>query len=60
MGNTAAVPWWAVVVLVVVGWLVLAVGLGLGLGAVIRRRDQQRADTAALSRRPPRDSDHEA
>jgi uncharacterized protein YneF (UPF0154 family) len=35
------VPIWIYVVLVVVGWSVLAVLVGLALGAVIRRRDQQ-------------------
>jgi uncharacterized protein YneF (UPF0154 family) len=35
------VPVWLEVVLAVVAWLVLALLLGLGLGAVIRRRNQQ-------------------
>jgi hypothetical protein len=35
------VPIWIYVVLVVVGWSVLAVLVGLALGAVIRWRDQQ-------------------
>jgi Kef-type K+ transport system membrane component KefB len=43
MVNTAPVPVWAVVVLTVVGWCALAVVVGLGLGAVIRRREQQRS-----------------
>jgi hypothetical protein len=42
------VPIWIYVVLVVVGWSVLAVLVGLALGAVIRRRDQQ------AERRQPR------
>jgi hypothetical protein len=41
-----------VVLLTVLGWTVLAVLVGLGLGAVIRRRDRQRVDDARLE--PPR------
>lgn len=34
-------PTWALVLLATLGWCVLALLLGLGIGAVIRRRDQQ-------------------
>jgi hypothetical protein len=40
------VPLWAVILLTVLGWTVLAVLVGLGLGAVIRRRDRQRVHEA--------------
>jgi hypothetical protein len=36
------VPFWAGALLVVLGWSIVAVLVGLGLGAVIRRRDRQR------------------
>ncbi|MDT7568102.1 MAG: hypothetical protein QOG76_6726, partial [Pseudonocardiales bacterium] len=36
------VPLWAGALLVVLGWSIVAVLVGLGLGAVIRRRDRQR------------------
>ena len=35
-------PFWAEILLVVVAWFVLAVLVGLGLAAVIRRRERQR------------------
>jgi hypothetical protein len=35
------VPFWAGALLVVLGWSIVAVLVGLGLGAVIRRRDRQ-------------------
>jgi len=51
-GAHCRVPVWAVVLLTVLGWTVLAVLVGLGLGAVIRRRDRQRVHEARLE--PPR------
>ncbi|HZZ47613.1 MAG TPA: hypothetical protein VFE65_12075 [Pseudonocardia sp.] len=34
-------PTWLVVLLATIGWLVLALVVGMVLGAVIRRRDRQ-------------------
>jgi hypothetical protein len=42
-GKYCGVPFWAEILLVVVAWFVLAVLVGLGLAAVIRRRERQRA-----------------
>jgi len=41
-GKYCGVPFWAEILLVVVAWFVLAVLVGLGLAAVIRRRERQR------------------
>jgi hypothetical protein len=43
-----------VVLLTVLGWTVLAVLVGLGLGAVIRRRDRQRVHEARQEPPSPR------
>ena len=40
-------PFWAEILLVVVAWFALAVLVGLGLAAVIRRRERQRVQDPA-------------
>jgi hypothetical protein len=46
-GKYCGVPFWAELLLIVVAWFVLAVLVGLGLAAVIRRRERQRAQDPA-------------